>query len=59
MLQALQFLHQGVNFHELFQGSTRSGEPIIKTVVIREITEHLMILALQKLVDDPGVQGST
>ena len=51
MLEALQFLNKRVNFDELLEGTTRTGERAIETVRVRKVTESLVIMALQKVED--------
>jgi hypothetical protein len=59
VLETLQFLNQGVNFDKLFQGSTWSSEPAVKTIIVGEVAEHMMVLSLQEFVDNPRMQRST
>jgi hypothetical protein len=55
MLQALKLLDQRVDFHKLLEGPARSGKPTVKAIVVREIVQNLVVVVLEKLVDDPGM----
>jgi hypothetical protein len=58
MFEALQLFHQRVDFDELLQRSARTSKPVVKPIVIREKAKNLMVVSLQKLIDDSGMKST-